>query len=62
MFLAGFAVIWLTGVSSTGHLIDNLVAGYLLAWALYAFVSDLPRKEVRARFVLMTLGGVGLLG
>ena len=62
LFLAGYAVLWLTGISSTGHLIDNLVAGYLLAWGLYAFVSDLPRMEIRARFVLMTLVGVAILG
>ena len=62
IFLCGYAVLWLTGVTSTGHLLDDLIAGYLLAWALYAFLSDLPRKEIRARFVLMTLVSVTMLG
>ncbi len=62
IFLGGFAVLWLTGVTSTGHLLDNLVAGYLLAWGLYALLAPVPRKEIRARFVLMTLAGVTVLG
>lgn len=62
IFLCGYALLWLTGVTSTGHLIDNLVAGYLLAWGLYVFLSNVPRKEIRARFVLMTVVGVSLLG
>ncbi len=62
IFLCGYAELWVMGVTSTGHLIDNLVASYLLAWALYVFVSDLPRKEIRARFVLMTLVGAAVLG
>jgi hypothetical protein len=48
IFLCGYALLWLTGVTSTGHLVDNLVAGYLLAWGLYVFLSDVPRKEIRA--------------
>ena len=43
-------------------LIDNMVAGYLLAWGLYVFLSDVPRKEIRARFLLMTVVGATLLG
>ena len=62
IFLSGYAVLGLTGVTSTGHLLDNLIAGYLLAWGLYGFLSDLPRREIRVRFVLMTLAGVVLLG
>ena len=57
IFLGGFAVLWLTRVTSTRHLIDNMVAGYLLAWGLYVFLSDVPRKEIRARFLLMTVVG-----
>ncbi|MCE3222149.1 MAG: rane protein of unknown function [Nitrospira sp.] len=62
IFLCGYAVLWVTGITSTGHLLDNVIAGYLLAWGLYGFLSDLPRQEIRARFVLMTLVGVALLG
>ncbi|MCC2639709.1 MAG: rane protein of unknown function [Nitrospira sp.] len=61
LFVAGYAVLSQTGITSTGHLIDNLVTGYLLAWGLYAFVSALPRKEIRARFVLTTLTGVAIM-
>ena len=45
-------------MTSTGHLIEKLMTGYILAWGLYAFLSGLPRKEIRARFVLLTLVGV----
>lgn len=62
IFVCGCTVLWLTGVTSTGHLVDDLVAGYLLMWGLYAFLSNLPRKEIRARFVLMTLSGIAVLG
>ena len=62
IFIGGFAVLWLTGVTSTGHLLDNLVAGYLLAWGSYTLLSNVPRKEIQARFVLMTLAGVTMLG
>ena len=55
-------MLWLTGVTSTGHLVDNLVTGYLLAWGLYALLSKVPRTEIRARFVLMTLSGIVILG
>ena len=61
LFLAGYAVFLLTGVSSTGHLIDNLVAGYLLGWGMYVFLSDLPRKEIRARFILTTVVCMAIL-
>ena len=57
IFLCGYVVLGLTGVSSTAHLLDNLIAGYLLAWGMYAILSDLPRKEIRIRFVLMTVAG-----
>lgn len=62
IFLGGCTVVWLTGVSSTGQLVDDLVAGYLVVWGLYALLSSLPRKEIRARFVLMTLSGMAILG
>ncbi|MGC4054373.1 MAG: SGNH/GDSL hydrolase family protein [Paludibaculum sp.] len=62
IFLSACALLWLTGVSSTKHLVDNLVAGYLLFWGLYALLSDLPRREIQGRFVLMTLCGIAVLG
>ncbi len=62
IFLGGYVTLWFTGVTSTGHLLDNLVAGYLLAWGLYSFLSTLPREEIRARFVLMTLVPVAMIG
>ncbi|WHZ22761.1 MAG: hypothetical protein OJF47_001873 [Nitrospira sp.] len=62
IFLAGCAVLWGTGTINTRHLIDNIVAGYFLVWGLYAFLSSLPKKEVRARFVLMTVACVLVLG
>lgn len=62
IFLCGGTLVWMTGVTSTKHLVDNLVAGYLLCWGLYALFSDLPRKEIQGRFVLMTLCGIVVLG
>ncbi len=62
IFLGACVVSWQTGVTSTRHLVDNLIAGYLLCWGLYALLSDLPRKEIQGRFVLMTLCGIIVLG
>ena len=54
VFLAGYALFFLTGVSTTRHLVDNLVGGYLMAWGLYAMLSDLSRAELGKRFILTT--------
>ncbi len=62
IFACGYAVLWVTGVTSTGDLLGDLIVGYLLAWGLYALVSDLPRGEIRTRFILMTLVGSVMLG
>ncbi len=62
IFACGYAVLWVTGVTSTGDLLGDLIVGYLLAWGLYALVSDLPRGEIRTRFILMTLVGSSMLG
>ena len=62
IFLCGYGALWLTGANSTSHLIDDLIAGYLLAWGFYVFLSDHPRREIRYRFVLMTTVGVVMLG
>ena len=61
IFLCGYAVLLSTGVTSTAHLLDNLIAGYLLAWGMYGILSDLPRQEIRIRFVLMTAAGTAIL-
>lgn len=62
IFACGYAVLWVTSVTSTGDLLGDLIVGYLLAWGLYALVSDLPRGEIRTRFILMTLVGSAMLG
>lgn len=54
VFFAGYALFFLTGVSTTRHLVDNLVAGYLMGWGLYAMISDLSRAELGKRFILTT--------
>jgi hypothetical protein len=55
LFLAGYVVFFLTGASTIRHLVDNLVAGYLMAWGLYAMLSDVPRAELGKRFILTTV-------
>jgi hypothetical protein len=54
LFLTGYAVFFLTGVATMRHLVDNLVAGYLIAWGLYAMLSDQSRTELGRRFILTT--------
>lgn len=55
LFLVGYSILFMTGASSIRHLLDNLIAGYLIAWGLYGILTDLPRSEVGKRFVLTTL-------
>lgn len=55
LFLAGYVVFFLTGASTIRHLVDNLVAGYFMAWGLYAMLSDVPRTELGKRFILTTV-------
>jgi ABC-type uncharacterized transport system permease subunit len=54
VFVAGYVLLFLTGVTTTRHLVDNLVAGYLMAWGLFAMLSDLSRAELGKRFILTT--------
>jgi SGNH hydrolase-like domain, acetyltransferase AlgX len=54
VFMA-IAGLLLTGATSIRHLIDKLVASYLLGWGLYALVSSLPRAELQKRFIVVTL-------
>ncbi len=55
LFIVGYAILFMTGVSTIRHLLDNLVAGYLITWGLYGMLSNLPRAEVGKRFILTTL-------
>jgi hypothetical protein len=59
LFLGSYAVLWATGATSVKHFIDNVLAAYVFSWALYTFLSDLPRRELRRRFLLMT-GSIAL--
>ena len=64
VFAVALALLWSTGVTNLRHLFDDLIAVYLLLWGAYAFLSDLPRAEIRQRFTLMTaavLVGLGCL-
>ncbi len=54
IFIVGYGVLLLTGVSSIRHLIDNIVATYLLGWALYGILSTVTRAELGKRFTLTT--------
>lgn len=54
LFLAGYGLLLLTGATNIRHLIDNAVAAYLLAWALYGMFARLPLSEVGIRFLLTT--------
>lgn len=53
-FLAGYGVLLLIGVTSLRHLIDNVIATYLLGWALYGMFARVPLSEVGTRFLLTT--------
>lgn len=55
LFLVGYSILFMTGASSIRHLLDNLIAGYLIAWGLYGLLTEVPRAEVGKRFVLTTL-------
>ena len=55
LFIAGYAVLFMTGVSSIRHLLDNLIAFYLSTWGLYGLLSSLPRSEIGKRFILTSL-------
>jgi hypothetical protein len=55
LFVAGYAILFMTGVSSIRHLLDNVIACYLITWGLYGMLSSLPRAELGKRFILTTL-------
>ncbi|HET9961385.1 MAG TPA: hypothetical protein VFQ34_03520, partial [Nitrospiraceae bacterium] len=54
IFVAAYVLLWVTGVTSMKHLVGHVVALYLISWGLYTLLSDLPRAEIRTRFVLIT--------
>jgi hypothetical protein len=54
LFAAAYGVVWASGRTSLKQLIGDLIALYLITWGLYMFLSDLPRLELRKRFILMT--------
>ncbi|MBA5865210.1 MAG: PAS domain-containing protein [Nitrospira sp. CR1.3] len=50
------------GLTDARHLFSVLAASYLMAWGGYALFSAVPRDEIRAQFVLMTISlGVALI-
>jgi len=53
-FLFGYGLLLLTGVTNLRHLIDNIIASYLLGWALYGMFARVPLAEVGTRFLLTT--------
>ncbi|WP_447599085.1 alginate O-acetyltransferase AlgX-related protein [Nitrospira sp. Nam80] len=55
LFVAGYAILFMTGVSSIRHLLDNVIALYLITWGLYGLLSNLPRSEIGKRFILTSL-------
>lgn len=59
VFLLGYGLLLLTGITSIRHLLDNAIASYLLAWALYGMFARVPLPEVGARFLLTTSALVG---
>jgi hypothetical protein len=53
-FLVGYGLLLITGVTNLRHLIDNIIASYLLGWALYGMFARVPLAEVGTRFLLTT--------
>jgi hypothetical protein len=54
LFAVIYGALWSSSATNVKHLLDDLVAAYVMAWALYGAMSDLPRVEFRKRFLLMT--------
>jgi hypothetical protein len=54
VFLLGYGLLVVTGVTNIRHLIDITIASYLLAWALYGMFARVPLSEVGIRFLLTT--------
>ena len=54
VLLSTAAYFWIRSATTIRHLADNLIAAYLIAWGLFAFLSSIPRVEVAKRFALLT--------
>ncbi len=54
VFLAGSAILLLTGVTTIRYLLDNVISAYLLGWALYGMFNRMPLSETGTRFLLTT--------
>ncbi|MBS0170865.1 MAG: hypothetical protein JSR62_10970 [Nitrospira sp.] len=54
VFLAGYGLLILTGVTNVRHFLDNALSAYLLGWALYGMFARVPLQETGARFLLTT--------
>lgn len=54
VILSAAGYFWIRRATTVWHLADNLVAAYLAGWGIYAFLSNIPRREFVNRFVLMT--------
>lgn len=54
VFVAGYAILVLTGVTTIRHLLDNVISAYLLGWALFGMFSRMPLSETGTRFLLTT--------
>ncbi len=62
LFVAIYLLMVKAGISSVRHLSTFLIASYLVLWGGYSLLSSLPGKEVRIRFILITLSlGMTLL-
>lgn len=53
-FLAGYGLLFFTGVTNIRHLLDNALSAYLLAWALYGMFGQVSLPEAGTRFLLTT--------
>lgn len=54
VFLAGYGLLILTGVTNVRHFLDNALSAYLLGWALYGMFARVPLRETGSRFLLTT--------
>ena len=61
VILSAAGYFWIRSATTVRHLADNLIAAYLIAWGVFAFLSSIPRFEFAKRFVLLTMTIVCLL-
>lgn len=58
--LSGLVLIWGLGISGPRPLLVNLIASYFLLWGLISVLFTAPRRELYARFTLMSVS-LGLI-